>query len=64
MGYWGATFTELMTQILGFFTYKFTIFQFRFSLMEVFLCLEFFDIVFMFLSRTFGKNEVEIDVEL
>ena len=64
MGYWAQTFTSLMSQILGFFTYKFTVFEFKFSLMEIFICLEFFDIVFMFLARSFGKNEVEVDVEL
>ena len=64
MGYWAQTFSSLMAQILGFFTTKFTIFEFQFSLMEIFLCLEFFDIVFMFISRSLGKNEVEIDVEL
>lgn len=63
MGYWAQTFTSLMSQIISFFTYKFSIFEFNFSLMEVFICLEFFDIVFMFISRSLGKNEVEIDVD-
>lgn len=57
--FWFATFTSLMSQCFYFLSYKFNVFGYHISFLNVMLLVETFHIVMNFISGIFGSEEVQ-----